>query len=55
MIGREEENSRGDPQRELELWHEKLRETERTRSGHQDLAARGLLTYEELGNNLAEN
>ena len=53
MIEKEERSSRGDPQRELELWHEKLREAERMRSGYQDLAARGLLTYEELGGKLA--
>jgi hypothetical protein len=53
MIEKEEGSSRGDPQRELELWPEKLREAERMRSGYQDLAARGLLTYEELGGKLA--
>ena len=53
MIEKEERGSRGNPQRELELWHEKLREAERMRSGYQDLAARGLLTYQELGNKLA--
>jgi hypothetical protein len=53
MIEKEEGSSRGDPQRELELWYEKLREAERMRSGYQDLAAKGLLTYEELGGKLA--
>ena len=53
VIENEEGSSRGNPQRELELWHERLREAERMRSGYQDLAARGLLTYEELGSKLA--
>lgn len=53
MIEKEEGSGRGDPRRELELWHEKLREAERMRSGYQDLAARGLLTHEELGGKLA--
>ena len=53
MIEREEGSSRGDPRRELGLWHEKLREAERMRSRYQDLAARGLLTHAELGGKLA--
>src|SRR5215216_3363690 len=53
MIEEEERGSRGDPDREAKLWHEKLQEAERMRSGYQDLAARGLLTYEELGEKLA--
>ena len=53
MIEEEERSSRGDPEREVRLWHYKLREAERMRSGYQDLAAKGLLTYEELGEKLA--
>jgi site-specific DNA recombinase len=53
MIKEEERGSRGDPDREVKLWHEKLQEAERMRSGYQDLAARGLLTYGELGEKLA--
>jgi site-specific DNA recombinase len=49
----EERGSRGDPGREAKVWHEKLQEANRMRSGYQDLAARGLLTYEELGVKLA--
>ena len=49
MIEEEERASRGDPGREAKLWHEKLQEADRMRSGYQDLAARGLLTYEEPG------
>jgi len=53
MIEAEERASRGDPKREAKLWHDKLREAERMRSGYQDLTAKGLLTYEELGEKLA--
>ena len=53
MIEEEERARRGDPDREAKLWHEKLQEADRMRSGYQDLAARGLLTYEELGVKLA--
>ena len=49
MIEEEERGSRGDSGREARLWHEKLQEAERMRGGYQDLAAKGLLTYEELG------
>ena len=49
MIEEEERSGRGDPDREARLWHDKLWEAERMRGGYQDLAARGLLTYEELG------
>jgi len=53
MIEEEKRARRGDPGREAKLWHEKLQEADRMRSGYQDLAARGLLTYEELGAKLA--
>jgi DNA repair exonuclease SbcCD ATPase subunit len=53
MIEEEERASHGDPDREARLWHDKLQEAERMRSGYQDLAAKGLLTYEELGEKLA--
>lgn len=49
LIEEEERASRGDPEREAKLWYDKLQEAEQMRSGYQDLAARGLLTYEELG------
>jgi hypothetical protein len=53
MIEEEERANRGGPEREAKLWHDKLQEAERMRSGYQDLAAKGLLTYEELGEKLA--
>jgi hypothetical protein len=49
MIEAEERASRGEPDREIKFWHDKLQEAERMRSGYQDPAAKGLLTYEELG------
>lgn len=53
LIEEEERSSRGDPDREAKLWHEKLQEAERMRGGYQDLAAKALLTFEELGEKLA--
>jgi len=53
MIEEEERAGRGDPDREAKVWHERLREADRMRSGYQDLAARGLLTYQELGEKLS--
>ena len=53
MIEEEERAGRTDPDRETKLWHEKLQEAERMRGGYQDLAARGFLTFDELGDKLA--
>src|SRR5215207_7753627 len=39
---------RGVPNREAKVWVEKRVETDRMRSGYQDLAVKGLLTFEEL-------
>jgi hypothetical protein len=44
MIKRERGNMRGDPDKEAETWLRKLAETDRKRSGFQDLAAEGLIT-----------
>jgi site-specific DNA recombinase len=52
MIELEGRESRGDPDREMEAWLEKLAEAERMRSGYQELAAKGLMTHEELGTRL---
>ncbi len=52
MIELERRVSRGDPDREAGAWLEKLAEAERLRGGYQDLAAKGLMTYEELGEKL---
>ena len=53
MIEEEERGGHGDPDREAKLWHGKLREADTMRSVYQDLAAKGLLTYEELGDKLS--
>jgi hypothetical protein len=52
MIEQERGELYGDPYRETKVWLEKLAETDQVRSGYQDLAAKGLMTYEELGEKL---
>jgi len=54
MLELERQGLRGDPDRETRLWLEKLAEADRIRSGYQDLAAKGLMTYEELGEKLGQ-
>jgi len=54
MIERERNGSRGDPDREAKAWVEKLAEADRMRAGYQELAAKGLMTLEELGVRLKE-
>ncbi len=39
---------RGDQEREAKAWLEKLTEADRKRSGFQDMAAEGLITFDEL-------
>ena len=53
MIEEEERAGRADPGREAKLWPEKLQEAEQMWGGYQDLAARGFLTFDELGDKLA--
>jgi hypothetical protein len=53
MIARERESLCGDPEQEARMWHEKLAEAERKRSGFQDMAAEGLITLDELRAKLA--
>ena len=48
MIEQERKGLHGDPDREAKVWAEKLVETDQLRSGYQDLAAKGLMTLEEL-------
>ena len=50
----ERQELRGDPDRVTRVWLEKLAEADRIRSGYQDLAAKGLMTYEELGEKLGQ-
>jgi site-specific DNA recombinase len=54
MIESERRGMRSDPQKEAEMWSEKLSEADRKRSGFQDMAAGGLITFEELRAKLAE-
>ena len=53
MIELECEGLRGDPDREAKAWLEKLAEIDRKRSGFQDMAAEGLITFDELRAKLA--
>ena len=48
MIDLERGERRGNPDRDAEAWHEKVAEAEKMRVGYQDLAAKGLMTVEEL-------
>jgi site-specific DNA recombinase len=52
-IEEERKGLRGDPERETKVWLEKLAETDRKRSGFQDMAAEGLITFDELRAKLA--
>jgi multidrug resistance efflux pump len=54
MMELECEGMRGDPEREAKAWLDKLAETDRERRGYQRLAAKGLVTDEELDEALAE-
>lgn len=54
MIELECEGLRGDPDREAKAWLEKLAEIDRKRSGFQDMAAEGLITFDELRAKLAD-
>ena len=54
MMDREGNGSRGDPDREAKAWLDRLAEAERMRTGYQELAAKGLMTIEELGVRLEE-
>src|SRR5215210_9330597 len=54
MIERERSGSRGDPEREAKAWLERLNEADRMRAGYQELAAKGLMTIEELSARLEE-
>ena len=54
LIAQEEQTAlRGNPEREVQVWMEII-EADQMRSGYQDLAANGLMTYEELGEKLRQ-
>jgi site-specific DNA recombinase len=48
MIEIEREGLRGNPDQGTKAWLEKLTEVSRVRSGYQEMAAKGLITFEEL-------
>jgi hypothetical protein len=54
MIEQEREGLRGDPDSEVKVWLDKLAEADEERRGYQRLAAKGLMTDEELDRTLAE-
>jgi site-specific DNA recombinase len=54
MVEQERSGSRGDPDREARAWLERLSEADRMRAGYQELAAKGLMTIEELSARLEE-
>jgi site-specific DNA recombinase len=54
MIELERKSVRGDPEREAEVWLDKLTEAEGMRRGYQKLAAQGHMTLDELGTALRE-
>ena len=53
MIERERRGLRGDPDREARAWAEKLAEVDRKHSRFQDMAAEGLISFDELKAKLA--
>jgi hypothetical protein len=54
MIDREREELRGDPDQQSKAWAEKLAEVGTKRAKFQDMAAEGLITFDELREKLAE-
>jgi site-specific DNA recombinase len=54
MIEEEREELRGDLEREIKAWLDKVAEVDRRRSTFQDMAAEELITFEELRAKLAE-
>jgi len=54
IIEEERKGVRGDPEREARMWLEKITEADRKRSGFQDMAAEGLITFDELRAKLAD-
>jgi site-specific DNA recombinase len=48
MIERERSGMNGDPDQEAQAWANKLAQVNRKRSGFQDMAAEGLITFDEL-------
>ena len=53
LIEEERKSHRGDPEREARTWLGKIAEIERTRGRFQDMAAEGLISFDELRQKLA--
>ena len=54
MMDQERSRSRNYPDHEAKAWLERLAEADRLRAGYQELAAKGLMTIEELSARLEE-
>jgi site-specific DNA recombinase len=54
LIVEEKAQAYGDPDREARAWADRIAVVERKRSGYQDMAAEGLITFDELRAKLAE-
>ena len=54
MVEQERSGVRGDSDQEARVWLERLAEADRMRAGYQELAAKGLMTIEELSARLEE-
>jgi predicted RNA-binding protein with EMAP domain len=54
MIALEQEGRKGNPEQEKRVWAEKLVQVDLKRSRYQEMAAEGLITFEELRAKLAE-
>jgi len=53
MLEQERNGFRGDPEYEAKVWLEQLADAERKRSSFQDVAAEGLINFDELRTKLA--
>jgi hypothetical protein len=54
MMERERRGLRGDPDAQAKMWLSKIAEAGRMRAGYQELAAKGLMTFEEIGEKLTQ-
>ena len=54
MIEQQRRGRHGDPDREAKVWLQKMAETDRMRSNYQEMAAKNLITLEELEEKLGQ-
>ncbi len=54
MIEQERQDSRGSPDRETKAWLQKISEVGRMRGNYQEVAAKGLIRFEELEEKLGQ-